>query len=112
MSVEQAAVLEALKVVKDPDLHRDIVTLGFIKDLRIDGGHVAFTIELTTPACPVKDQMRDQARAAALQVPGVSSVDVNMSARVREAVGGDGPRQAVPGVKNIIAVGAGKGGVG
>src|SRR6266853_978614 len=97
MQVEQNAVLDALKVVTDPDLHRDIVGLGFIKDLKIDGGHVRFTIELTTPACPVKDQMRDQARAAAMNVPGVSTVDVQMSARVREAV---------------IAVGAGKGGVG
>src|SRR5919198_846828 len=112
MQVEQTSVLAALKVVKDPDLNRDIVGLGFIKDLRIDGGHIAFTIELTTPACPVKDQMRDQARAAVMQVPGVTSVDVRLSARVREAVGGEGGRQAPPGVKNIIAVGAGKGGVG
>src|SRR5258708_7523434 len=112
MQVDQSSVLEALKVVRDPDLNRDIVTLGFIKDLKIDAGRVAFTIELTTPACPVKDQMRDQARAAVLQVPGVSAVDVQMSARVREAVGSDGARQMVPGVKNVIAVGAGKGGVG
>src|SRR5580693_9348652 len=112
MHVDQAPVLDALKIVKDPDLHRDIVSLGFIKDLKIDAGRVAFTIELTTPACPVKDQMRDQARAAVLQVPGVSAVDVQMSARVREAIGGDLARQSLPGVKNIIAVGAGKGGVG
>jgi ATP-binding protein involved in chromosome partitioning len=112
MQVEQSHVLDALKVVRDPDLNRDIVSLGFIKDLKIDAGRVAFTIELTTPACPVKDQMRDQARAAVLQLPGVASVDVNMSAKVREAVGGDGARQPLPGVKNVIAVGAGKGGVG
>jgi len=112
MQVEQAHVLDALKVVRDPDLNRDIVSLGFVKDLKVDGGRVAFTIELTTPACPVKDQMRDQARAAVMQLPGVASVDVQMSARVREAVGGDGARQPLPGVKNIIAVGAGKGGVG
>src|SRR5438552_2312583 len=112
MQVEQTSVLEALKVVRDPDLNRDIVSLGFIKELTIDGGRVAFTIELTTPACPVKDQMRDQARAAVMQVPGVSAVDVNLSARVREAVGADGGRVALPGVKNVIAVGAGKGGVG
>jgi ATP-binding protein involved in chromosome partitioning len=112
MQVEERAMLDALKAVTDPDLHRDIVSLGFIKDLKIDGGHVRFTIELTTPACPVKDQMRDQARAAAMNVPGVSSVDVQMKARVREAVGADGSRQLVPGVKNVIAVGAGKGGVG
>ena len=110
--MSKARCSTALKVVRDPDLNRDIVSLGFIKDLKIDGGRVAFTIELTTPACPVKDQMRDQARAAVMQVPGVSAVDVQMSARVREAVGSDGTRQSVPGVKNVIAVGAGKGGVG
>jgi ATP-binding protein involved in chromosome partitioning len=112
MQVEQTAVLDALKAVRDPDLNRDIVSLGFIKGLAIDGGRVSFTIELTTPACPVKDQMRDQARAAVMGVAGVTGVDVQMSARVREAVGADGSRQSVPGVKNVIAVGAGKGGVG
>jgi ATP-binding protein involved in chromosome partitioning len=112
LQVEQTSVLTALKVVRDPDLNRDIVGLGFIKDLQIDGGRVAFTIELTTPACPVKDQMRDQARAAVMEVKGVTSVDVRMSARVREAVGADGSRQLPEGVKNVIAVGAGKGGVG
>src|SRR5215510_14559975 len=113
MPVEQASVLEALKAVQDPDLDRDIVSLGFIKDLRIDSNRVAFTIELTTPACPVKDHMRDQARAAVMGVPGVSAVDVQMNAKVREAMaGGEGGRAALPGVKNIIAVGAGKGGVG
>ena len=112
MQVQQAAVLEALKVVKDPDLNRDIVSLGFIKELAIEEGRVSFTIELTTPACPVKDQMRDQARAAVLRLPGVSDVDVKLSARVREAVGGDAGRVVPPGVKNVIAVGAGKGGVG
>ena len=112
MPVEQAQVLEALKIVRDPDLNRDIVSLGFIKDLTIDAGRVAFTIELTTPACPVKDQMRDQARAAVMQLAGVSAVDVTMSARVREAVSADGARSTIPGVKNVIAVGAGKGGVG
>jgi ATP-binding protein involved in chromosome partitioning len=112
MQVTEAAVLDALKVVTDPDLHRDIVALGFIKNLKVDRAQVSFTIELTTPACPVKDQMRDQARAAVMRVPGVGGVDVQMSARVREAVGGDGTRAPIPGVKNVIAVGAGKGGVG
>src|SRR5215471_4886770 len=112
MAVDQSDVLNALKVVKDPDLHRDIVSLGFVKNLTVDGGRVSFTIELTTPACPVKDQMRDQARAAVLQLPDVRSVDVQMSARVREAATSEGGRAALPGVKNVIAVGAGKGGVG
>jgi ATP-binding protein involved in chromosome partitioning len=112
MQVDQSSVLQALRVVTDPDLHRDIVSLGFIKALTIDGGRVAFTIELTTPACPVKDQLRDQARAAVMQLAGVTEVDVKMSAKVREAVGADGTRQSLPSVKNVIAVGAGKGGVG
>ena len=110
--VSEAAVLDALRVVRDPDLHRDIVALKFIKNLRVEGGHVAFTIELTTPACPVKDQMRDQARAAVLQLPGVTAVDIEMTAQVRSTVSADGGKAPVPGVKNIIAVGAGKGGVG
>ena len=111
-SVSEAAVLDALRAVRDPDLHKDIVALKFVKDLRIDGGRVAFTIELTTPACPVKDQMRDQARAVVAQVPGVSEVDVQMTAQVRSAAPADLGKTPVPGVKNIIAVGAGKGGVG
>ena len=65
------------------------MALGFVKDLRIDGGRVSFTIELTTPACPVKDQMRDQARAAVMQLPGVSGVDVTMTASVRAACAPD-----------------------
>src|ERR1041385_8691606 len=112
MPVDQTGVLEALKVVQDPDLHRDIVSLGFIKDLSINAGTVSFSIELTTPACPVKDQMRDQAMAAVKALPGVSAVNVNMTASVRAGSIGEGGRQPLPGVKNIIAVGAGKGGVG
>ena len=112
MAISETSVLDALRSVRDPDLHRDIVALKFVKDLRIEGDHVSFTIELTTPACPVKDQMRDQARAAVLQIPGVSAVDVQMTAQVRSAVSGDLGKTPVPGVKNIIAVGAGKGGVG
>ncbi len=111
-AVTEASVLNALAVVKDPDLQRDIVALGFVKNVRIDGGRVAFTIELTTPACPVKDQMRDQARAAVMQVPGVSAVEVNMTASVRSAAMPNEGRAPVEGVRNIIAVGAGKGGVG
>jgi ATP-binding protein involved in chromosome partitioning len=112
MALDQSNVLDALKVVTDPDLHRDIVSLGFVKNVKIAGGRVSFTIELTTPACPVKDQMRDQARAAVKQLPGVSEVVVEMTASVRSAVSADLSRQSVPGVKNVIAVGAGKGGVG
>ena len=109
---DPAAVLEALKVVVDPDLHRDIVSLGFVKDVAIDSGRVSFTIELTTPACPVKDQLRDQAAAAVAALPGVSDVKVQMTANVRSVSLPETGRTPLPGVKNVIAVGAGKGGVG
>ena len=84
--VDQSAVLEALRAVKDPDLNKDIVNLGFVKDLQVNDGRVAFVIELTTPACPVKDQMREQAHAVVMQLPGVTTVDVEMTANVRSAV--------------------------
>src|SRR5438477_6809556 len=109
---DRDAVLNALRVVQDPDLRRDIVSLGFIKDLSIQGGSVSFAIELTTPACPVKDQMREQAEAAVRAVPGVTSVDVRMTANVRSVSAPELGRPPLPGVKNVIAVGAGKGGVG
>ncbi len=112
VAISESAVLDALRAVRDPDLNRDIVALKFIKNLRIDGGRVAFTIELTTPACPVKDQMREQARAAVSALEGVTAVDIEMTAQVRATATQDGAKAPVPGVKNIIAVGAGKGGVG
>lgn len=109
---DRETVLNALRSVVDPDLRRDIVTLGFVKDLAITSGRVAFTIELTTPACPVKDQMRDQAAAAVRALPGVADVDVRMTANVRSVSAPATGRTPLPGVKNVIAVGAGKGGVG
>jgi ATP-binding protein involved in chromosome partitioning len=112
MATTEAAVLDALRGVQDPDLHKDIVKLGFVKNVKIDDGRVAFTIELTTPACPVKDQMRDQARALVAGLPGVSAVEIEMTAAVRAVLSPGAGRQPVEGVKNIIAVGAGKGGVG
>jgi len=111
-ALDRDAVLNALRVVIDPDIRRDIVALNFVKDLAITDGRVAFTIELTTPACPVKDQMRDQAVAAVRAVPGVSDVEVQLTAKVRSATAPESGRPPVPGVKNVIAVGAGKGGVG
>jgi ATP-binding protein involved in chromosome partitioning len=110
--ITEAAVLDALKVVRDPDLHQDIVALGFVKNLRIDGARVSFTIELTTPACPVKEQMRDQAHAAVMGLPGVKTADIEMTASVRAVSSPETGRAPVEGVKNIVAVGAGKGGVG
>ncbi len=108
--VTQEQVLDALRAVQDPDLHKDIVTLGFVKEVKIAGGEVDFTVELTTPACPVKDQLKTEAEQRVLALPGVSAARAKMTADVR-ARGGFG-RQQVPGIRNILAVGAGKGGVG
>lgn len=107
-----AAVLESLRSVQDPDLHQDIVTLGFVKDLRVCGTSVAFKIELTTPACPVKDLMRSQAEVAVRKLPGVSEVTVEMTARVTASRPVLGDKGLIPGVKNVLAVSSGKGGVG
>jgi ATP-binding protein involved in chromosome partitioning len=109
--LSEAAVLDALRAVKDPDLHKDIVALNFVKSVKIDGTRVALVIELTTPACPVKDLMRDQARACVLAI-GATDVDIEMTAQVRNAGRAENNTSPVEGVKNIIAVGAGKGGVG
>src|SRR5687767_3125188 len=104
-------ILDALRQINDPDLHKDIVTLGFIKDLAIDGGNVSFRIVLTTPACPVKDQMEGAAKELVGAIPGVQSVSVKMDAEVPKGRG-LGEKVTVPGVRNIIAVSSGKGGVG
>src|SRR5687767_15830626 len=111
MPLTNEAVLNALRVVIDPDIRRDIVTLGFVKGISIENGRVSFTIELTTPACPVKDQLRDQAAGAVRGLEGVASVEVQLTAKVRAAAGAETGKPPLPGVKNVIAVGAGKGGV-
>jgi len=108
--ITEAQVLDALRAVMDPDLHRDIVSLGFIRNLSVDRGAVAFDVNLTTPACPVKDRLRDQSRQVVLAIPGVTDVRVNMTAEVRRPPAPS--TQALQNVRNIIAVGSGKGGVG
>jgi len=109
--ITEADVYGALAQVKDPDLHKDIVRLGFVKDLKIEGGRVSFRIVLTTPACPVREQLEGEARAVVSALPGVSSVDVTMDAEVPKGRG-LGDKVVVEGVRNIIAVSSGKGGVG
>jgi ATP-binding protein involved in chromosome partitioning len=112
-AVSEAVVLEALRTIRDPDLNRDIVGLKFVKNLKIDAAHVSFTIELVTHGAPWREQMREQAHQAVAQIPGVAAVAVEMTAVVRSTTSADpAGKAAVPGVKNIIAVGAGKGGVG
>ncbi|MFK7739857.1 MAG: Mrp/NBP35 family ATP-binding protein [Planctomycetota bacterium] len=108
----ESHVLDALRAVVDPDLHKDIVSLGFVKELRICGGTVAFQIELTTPACPVKDLMKSQAETAVRAVAGVEKCEIEMTAQVTASRPLMGDKGAIPGVKNVIAVSSGKGGVG
>lgn len=109
-NVSEEAVLAALSTVEDPDLKRDIVSLGFIKDLVVDGGEVSYKVELTTPACPVKDQLKQECEEKTRALSGVTSVSVEMTANVRSSSGVRGG--GLPGVKNIVAVASGKGGVG
>ena len=109
--ITEQAVLDRLKQIIDPDLRKDIVTLGFIKDLEIKGGDVSFRVVLTTPACPVKEEMETQANELVARLEGVTSVKVTMDAEVPKGRG-IANNVALPGVKNIIAVSSGKGGVG
>ncbi|MEO7658014.1 MAG: Mrp/NBP35 family ATP-binding protein [Pyrinomonadaceae bacterium] len=109
--ISETVVLNSLRQIIDPDLRKDIVTLGFIRDLVISGGDVAFTIMLTTPACPVKEQMESDAIAIVGKLEGVKNVSVKMDAEVPQGRG-IANNIAIPGVKNIIAVSSGKGGVG
>jgi len=105
-------ILEALRSVKDPDLHRDIVTLNFVRDVVIAGSDVSFTIELTTPACPVREELKTSSiRAVKEAIGGVGEVNVTMTSHVMRHE--HAQRETIlQGVKNTIAVASGKGGVG
>lgn len=110
--VPTAAVLDALRAVTDPELHKDVVALGMVKQLVVDGGRVSFTLELATPAHPARDRMRDAAEAAVRAIPGVAEVALTVGANVRAVTAPEHGGPPLPGVRNVIAVGAGKGGVG
>jgi ATP-binding protein involved in chromosome partitioning len=105
-------VRETLTRVVDPDLRKDIVSLGFLKDVTIDRGRIDITIELPTFAATTRDSVREQARAVVAALAGAEAVEVTMTTRVRSATAPEHGRPPLPGVKNVIAVGAGKGGVG
>ncbi|MFN7971786.1 MAG: Mrp/NBP35 family ATP-binding protein [Acidobacteriota bacterium] len=109
-SLTKDAVIDALKDVMDPDLHKSIVELGFVKNVQISGGNVRFDVELTTPACPVKEQLKIACHQKVSALPGVSKVEVNMTAAVRASAPQRG--DVLRGVKNVVAVASGKGGVG
>lgn len=112
LELTQENVLQSLRLVQDPDLHRDIVTLGFVKNLSIEGKNVSFTLELTTPSCPVRDKfIEDCEQALRHNIGGVGKIDIQMTSNV---VSNSNKRKEsiIPGVKNTIAVASGKGGVG
>jgi len=110
MPISKDSALAALRKVMDPELHRDLVSLDMVKDLAVDGTAVSLKVELTTPACPLKDTIGKDVEAA-LKAAGATSVKIAWGAQVRSAPG-VAQGQIAPGVKNIILVGAGKGGVG
>ncbi len=111
----EARVLKVLEAVKDPDMGSSIVSMGMIKDILFDGGALSLTCELTTPACPVKAKIEQDIRdSIASEIPEVHTVAINMTAKVR---GSHMPSNTdavnlLPQIKHVIAVGAGKGGVG
>jgi ATP-binding protein involved in chromosome partitioning len=109
--VSASDVLDALRPIVDPDFGKSIVELGFVKDVRIEGAKVSFAIELTTPACPVKEEFERQARERVGALPGVAEVAVRLTANTRGRTA-QTQGQALPGVRNTIAVASGKGGVG
>ncbi|CAN5552383.1 hypothetical protein BH24DEI1_BH24DEI1_04580 [soil metagenome] len=109
--LNEDAVIAALRGVNDPELHRDLVSLGMVKEVKVEGVRVAVRIDLTTPACPLKGKIEADVRAAIGALPGVGGVELSFGAQVTAASQG-GDQGAIPGVKNIIAVGSGKGGVG
>jgi ATP-binding protein involved in chromosome partitioning len=112
MGPSEREVLEALRKVRDPELGADVVSMGMIKDLRVEGGRVHFTLELTTPACPFNEQLKEEVLRAVRSVRGVTDVSMEVRSRV-PTMRPQSPNIApIPGVKNVVAVASGKGGVG
>jgi ATP-binding protein involved in chromosome partitioning len=109
--ITEKMVLESLKNIKDPDLGQDIVSLGFVQNIKISDQKVSFTLELTTPACPFKSKMQEQAKENIRQLLGSGGeVDITVTSRVRPSIL---PQSTfLPEVKNIVAIASGKGGVG
>jgi ATP-binding protein involved in chromosome partitioning len=110
IQLSEGAIFDALRTVQEPELGRDIVTLNMVKGIQIDGARVAFTIELTTPACPLKDEIERNVYGA-LRPLGAETIDITWGSMVRRASPIQ-PQQLLPGVKNTIAIASGKGGVG
>jgi ATP-binding protein involved in chromosome partitioning len=111
-TITQEKILAALRKVEDPELHRDIVSLGMVKNLGASNGKVSFTVELTTPACPLRETIENDCKKALAEVPGISALEISFSAQVRGSKAGAGQTDLLPTVKNVVLVAAGKGGVG
>jgi ATP-binding protein involved in chromosome partitioning len=112
MGPSEKEVLDALRKVRDPELGADVVSMGMIKDLRVEGGRVYFTLELTTPACPFNEQLKEEVLRAARSVRGVTDVSMEVRSRVPTTRPQSPNTVPIPGVKNVVAVASGKGGVG
>jgi len=112
--ISENQILDALRPIVDPDFGKNIVELGFVKDIEIDGGRVSFAIELTTPACPIKEEFERDAKHRVGAIEGVKDVAVSMTSQSRPSPGSvESAREDVlPGVLRTIAVASGKGGVG
>ena len=110
--ISKDAVINSLKKVDDPDLKKDLVTLNMVKEVSINNKDVTVTIELTTPACPLKDKIEEDCiNAIKSDFPEIEKLKINMTSRVTSH--NDSKKNAIlPGVKNTIAVASGKGGVG
>jgi len=108
----EAKILNELSKIMDPDLNDNIVALNFIKNLNVNDGNVSFTIELTTPACPVKDMFKKQAETLVGAIDGVKSVTVIMGAQARKNSITSADKENLKQISTIIAVSSCKGGVG
>ncbi len=106
-------ILKALSQIIDPDLHKDIVSLGFIKNLKIAGGDISFDIALTTPACPVRHEFQQKAEDLLKALPGIKNVSVNLTSQpLKQSPSGTNAKNALSNIGSIIAVSSCKGGVG
>lgn len=110
-TVTHEQVVQALKKVQDPEIHRDIVSLGMVKNLNVTDGKVSLTVELTTPACPLRERIEDDCKKVLAGI-GVTNIDISFGAQVRGSKSGAGQTDLLPTVKNVVLVAAGKGGVG
>jgi len=110
--ITEEKILAALGNVQDPEIHRDIVSLGMVKNLGVSNGRVSFTVELTTPACPLRETIENDCKKALAEVPGITGLEISFGAQVRGSKAGAGQTDLLPTVKNVVLVAAGKGGVG